>query len=131
MIEGTNILRRSPVRTLPGGESEHTVETVALAGAAAIERLIAERDLLKLRANAQQRDLVALSKINEDFRRCIALVRHNYLELGTKILAQVEQFDEVIRDATSDDRAAAEAPNDDAKLIALAHRLKPNTGRTS
>jgi hypothetical protein len=131
MIEGTNIITKKTSAHARGDESEQTVETVALAGAAAIERLIAERDLLKLRANAHQRDLVALSKINEDLRRCIALVRHNYLELGTKILAQVEQFDDAIRDATSDDRAAAEAPNDDANLIALAHRLKPNTGRTA
>jgi len=126
MIEGTNIRKQRASAHAPGFESEQTVECIALAGAAAIERLIAERDLLSRRANSQQRDLVALNAINENLRRCIALVRHNYLELGTKILAQLEQFDEVIGDATRD-RIATEAPNDDANLIALAHRLKPKT----
>ena len=75
------------------------MESVALAGAAAIRHLIADRDNLRNRANAQQRELVALSAINEDLRRRVVLIRHHYIELGTRILTQLEQFDQATRDA--------------------------------
>jgi hypothetical protein len=131
MIEGlTNVLIQKSKAQASEGESDKTVESVALAGAAAIQRLIAERDSLRDCANAQQRDLVALSAINEGLRRRIALVRHQYVEFARKILAQLEQFDEVIRDATKDNQIAADAPDEHANLVALAHRLKPNTGHT-
>ena len=77
---------------------EGLVESVALVGAAAIQRLIADRDSLRNCANAQQRDLVALSAINEDLRRRVALIRRHYVELGTRILTQLEQFDQATRD---------------------------------
>jgi hypothetical protein len=104
------------------------MESVALAGAAAIQRLIADRDSLRNCANAQERDLVALSAINEDLRRRIALIRHHYVELGTRILTQLEQFDQATRDAMQDNQHAAPAPSEDANLVALAHRLKPSNG---
>jgi len=107
---------------------EGLVESVALAGAAAIQRLIADRDSLRNCANAQQRDLVALSAINEDLRRRVALIRRHYVELGTRILTQLEQFDQATRDAMQDNQHAAPAPSEDANLVALAHRLKPSNG---
>jgi hypothetical protein len=104
------------------------MERVALAGAAAIQRLIADRDSARNFANAQQRDLMALNAINEDLRRRIGLIRHHYVELGTRILAQLEQFDQATRDAMQDNQVAVPAPSEDANLVALAHRLKPNNG---
>ena len=109
-------------------ESDADLEKVALAGAAAIQHLIADRDELRNRANVQQRELVALSAINEGLRRRIALIRHHYVELGTRILAQLEQFDQAFRDVSHDTQEAVAAPSEHANLVALAHRLKPNTG---
>ena len=131
MIEGlTNVLTAKLKAQASEGEPDDTIESVALAGAAAIQRLIAERDSLRDLAAAQQRDLVALSAINEGLRRRMTLVRHQYVEFAKKILVQIEQFDEVIRDATRDNHVAAEAAGEHANLVALAHRLKPNTGHT-
>jgi len=130
MIEGLiNVMNPKP-RGTPADESDATLEKVALAGAAAIQRLIADRDELRNLANTQQRELVALSAINEDLRRRIALIRHHYVELGTRILAQLEQFDQAFRDAMRETQENAAAPSEHANLVALAHRLKPNTANS-
>jgi len=127
MIEGLiNVMTPNPQAQASEGESDETIESVALAGAAAIQRLIADRDSLRNCANAQQRDLVALNAINEDLRRRIAVIRRHYVELGTRILTQLEQFDQATRDAMQDNQHVAPAP--DANLVALAHRLKPSNG---
>jgi predicted nucleic acid-binding Zn-ribbon protein len=129
MIEGlTHVMTPKPQAQASESESDETMESVALAGAAAIQRLIADRDNLRTRANAQQRELVALSAINEDLRRRVALIRHHYVELGTKILTQLEQFDQATRDAMQDNQHTAPASSEDANLVALAHRLRPTNG---
>jgi hypothetical protein len=110
------------------GSSDEAIETVALAGVAAIQRLIADRNNLRACVNAQQHDLIALNVANEELRRRLGLVRQQYLELGSRILAQLEQFDRVTREASANDPSPAPAPQDEANLIALAHRLKPNMG---
>jgi predicted nucleic acid-binding Zn-ribbon protein len=115
-------------RPLAEGMSEETIESVAIAGAAAIQHLIAERDTLRDRVNTQQRELVTLSAANEELRCRLGLIRQQYLELGSRILAQLEQFDRVTREAIQDNQAAVSTPQDEANLIALAHRLKPNSG---
>lgn len=139
MIEGlTNVMTPKPQAQASEGEPDETMESVALAGAAAIQCLIADRDNLRNRANTQQRELVALSAINEDLRRRVALIRHHYVELGTRILTQLEQFDQATRDAmqadlhtasaVQDNRHTAPTPSEDENLVALAHRLRPNNG---
>jgi hypothetical protein len=127
MIEGlTNVMIPKVVGTQ---ESDHDLEKVALLGAAAIQRLIADRDDLRNRTTTQQRELVALSAINEDLRRRIALIRHHYVELGTKILAQLEQFDEAFREASRENQEKVDSSMEHANLVALAQRLRPHTGR--
>ena len=127
MIEGlTSVITPKPQPQASEGESDGTMESVALAGAAAIQHLIADRDNLRNRVNAQQRELVALSAINEDLRRRVVLIRHHYIELGTRILTQLEQFDQATRDAMQDNQHTAPAPTEDANLVALARRLRPS-----
>lgn len=126
MIEGLiNIMA-------PAGEANETNETldgVALAGAEAIQRIIADRNNLRLCTSAQQRDLVALNSANEDLRRRLALFRHHYVELATKILAQLEQFDQATRDVMRDQGQGAQGgTGGDDNLAALVHRLKPLNG---
>ena len=108
--------------------SDETIESIALAGAAAIQRLIADRNNLRNCISTQQQDLIALSAANQELLDRLRLFRRLYLEFGTRILAQLEQFDNLTREAIGDTRAAATAPQEDANLIALAHRLRPNNG---
>jgi hypothetical protein len=111
MIEGlSNVMTPKPEAQVSTDGHDETIESVALAGASAIQRLIADRDNLRNYANLQQRDLVALSAINEDLRRRVALIRHHYLELGTKILTQLGQFDQATRDAMHDIEDVAPLP---------------------
>ena len=127
MIEGlTNVMTPKAV----GMQTfDDDLEKAALLGAAAIQRLVAERDDLRNRTTTQQRELVALSAINEDLRHRIALIRHHYVELGTKILGQLEQFDEVFREAARETQEKVDGSTDHANLVALAQRLRPPTAR--
>ena len=122
------IITPKPQAQISEGGSDATIESVALAGAAAIQRLIADRDNLRDRVGAQQRELVTLTAANEELRCRLGLIRQQYLELGSRILAQLEQFDRVTREAIQDNQVPLPTPQDDANLIALAYRLKPNSG---
>lgn len=127
MIEGlSKVLTPKPKGEVYEGDTDDTVERVAIAGANAIQRLIADRDSFRNRTNAQQQDLVALSAINKELRGRLALVRHHYVELATSIIAQLEQFDRATREAMQDKGNALSPPSDHADLVALANRLKPS-----
>jgi hypothetical protein len=128
MIEGLiNVMTPTGRTQSSEGEVDESIESVALAGAEAIQRIISDRDNLRSCTSAQQRDLVALNSLNEELRRRLALIRHHYVELATRILAQLEQFDQATRSALRDQNTP-NAANDDANLLALAHRLKPSNG---
>ena len=129
MIENLRqVITSRPQAQVSDGGSDETIESVALAGVAAIQQLIAERDNLRNCVSAQQRDLVAMNAANDELRRRLGLIRQHYLELGRRILAQLEQFDRVTREAIEDNQATVSTPQEEANLIALAHRLKPNNG---
>ena len=68
-------------------EADNSLESTAFAGAAAIQRLIAERHSLRSTASVQQRELEAMRAINEDLRRRLHLICRHYVELGTKAIA--------------------------------------------
>jgi len=108
-----------------GDMSDETIESIALAGAAAIQRLIADRNALRNCISAQQQDLIALTTANQELLDRLRLFRRLYLEFGSRILAQLEQFDRLSREAIP---STASAPEDDTNLIALAHRLRPTNG---
>jgi hypothetical protein len=131
MIEGLIdiVTRKQPTPSFEGATDE-SVEKVALAGAAAIQRLIDDRDRLRNCASAQLQDLVALSTINKELRNRLVLIRRHYLELGTAILGQLEQFEKTTREAMLDTQDTASGPSDDGNLVALAQRLKPNVPRS-
>ena len=125
MIEGL-----SKVLTMTGevhqSDTDDAVERAAIAGATAIQRLIADRDSFRARANALQQDVVSLNAINKELRGRIILVRRHYVELATQILAHLEQFDRVTRHAMQDESFTPTPQSDEAELLALANRLKPN-----
>jgi hypothetical protein len=130
MIESLRgVMTTKPETQALAHESEQTVESTALAGAAAIQQIIADRDGLRDYASAQQRELAGLRAINQDLHRRIVQIRQNYLELGTKIIAQLEQFDAATRDAMQDVQIAA-SRSEDATLVTLAHRLAPSNGHS-
>jgi hypothetical protein len=123
------------IEGLPGGEAndnltdDNTLERIAIAGATAIQRIIADRDDLRNRVHVQQQDLVALTTINTELRRRLDLVHHRYIGLAKVIVAQLETFGQATREAMQDKEDLATAQGDYADLIALANRLKPMDAR--
>ena len=127
MIEGLiNIVTPTGQAQASEGGPNETLDSVALAGAEAIQRIITDRNTLRSCTTAQQRDLAALNSINQELRRRLGLIRHHYVELATRILTQLEQFDQATREATRDyGQSVSSGASDDDKLAALARRLKP------
>src|SRR5262249_8942605 len=107
-------------------KAEHTLESLAIAGASAIQRLISERDDLRVRVNTQEGDLAHLTAAHMELRRCIISIRQHYIELATKVLAQLEQFDHETRDIIQErQNRSFDARAQDENLVSLADRLKP------
>lgn len=128
MIDGrTNIVHPNEVN-----KAEHTLESLAIAGASAIQRLISERDDLRVRVNTQEEDLAHLTAANMELRRCIISIRQHYIELATKVLAQLEQFDHATREMIEErQNRSFDARAQDENLVSLAHRLKPDLNGSS
>ena len=78
------------------------MERVAIAGATAIQHIIAERNDLRNCTHVQQQELVALRAVNEELRGRIALVHHQYIAFAKEIIAQFEKFDRATRAARLD-----------------------------
>ena len=108
-------------------QSEPSVEHIALAGAAAIERLIADRDRLRNAAGVREREMHALRAMNEDLRRRLLLLRQHYVEVATKVLSELERLDKATREAIGDMRGAQQR-SEDSNLISIAERLAPANG---
>ena len=103
MIKGVSKVHTlNPREELEEDGVDNTVERVAVAGAAAIQLLIAERDSLRDRANVQGQHLAALIDMNEKLRGRIFAVRNRYVELATGIIGHLEQLDQATREAMQD-----------------------------
>ena len=127
---------------------DNALARVAIAGATAIQRIIAERaslrnrvqvqqqeldalsdivaerDSLRNRVQVQQQDLEALNDINNDLRGRAALVHHQYIQIAKMIVSHLEKLDQATRDGIRDQE---DIPRTDlAALVSLANRLKPN-----
>ena len=116
-------LKNGTERNGAGVDTEGTVESMALAGAEAIQHLIFERNELRTRTRAQEKELTALRTTNEDLRRRIGFVHNQYLSLTSKFVAHLNDIDKVIKNSVHDDKAIIADP--DASLTLLARRFSP------
>ena len=78
--------------------SSQAMENAALAGAAAIQRLVAECNGLRTRVSLQEAELVRLRSAHDGVIRLFAVSQKRYVDLAKKILGQLEQFDGLIRE---------------------------------
>ena len=73
-------------------QTDDELETAAVAGAAAVKRLIADRNNL--------RDQLAASRAaQEELRQRLATQHQRYIELAKNIVTQLHRFDSTMRDA--------------------------------
>jgi len=98
--------------------------------AAAIQRLIAERDSHKLRAGNSELELTRLRAVNDELRRQheqTLLLADHYMRLATEVLTTLKNIDSTIHDVVqrSVGAAAASGESRDAALLSLVRRLSP------
>jgi hypothetical protein len=76
-------------------ELDEELETAAVAGAAAVQRLIADRNNLRSQ-------LAASRAAQEELRQRLARLHQRYIELAKRVVAQLHHFDSTMRDALRD-----------------------------
>jgi hypothetical protein len=105
--------------------SDQAIENAALAGAAAIQRLVAERNNLRNRLAAQQRELASMRAFNEELRRRLYVLHQRYVEVAKNVVGQLEQFDGTIREVVQEGyNGAAPKPTPQSQAAAsLVRRL--------
>jgi hypothetical protein len=92
--------------------SDQAIENAALAGAAAIQRLVAERNNLRNRLAAQQRELATMHAYNEDLRRRLFVLHQRYVDVAKRVVGQLEQFDGTMREVIQEGQKGA-APREE------------------
>ena len=117
-------LKSGTERNAASVDTDATVESMALAGAEAIQHLILERNELRNRTRAQEKELSALHTTNEDLRRRIGFVHNQYLSLTSKFVAHLNDIDKVIKNSVQDGDQAI-IPDPDASLTLMARRFSP------
>lgn len=78
--------------------TDQAVENAAIAGAAAVQKLVAERNELRNRMAAQEHEVAAYRAVNTDLRRRLILVHRHYVELAKKVVGDLEGLDGKIRE---------------------------------
>jgi hypothetical protein len=106
--------------------SDQAVENAALAGAAAIRRVIGERNELR-------RERERLSAVNDELRDQmgkITTARDHHVQLASDLFAQLKHIHHTIQGALQKTQGLSLAPEDrDATLIDLARRFSPAGSR--
>jgi hypothetical protein len=83
-------------------ESDQELERSAVVGAAAVERLIADRNNLRSILAAHERELAASRAAQESLNHRLGVLHQRYVELAKSIVSQLQQFDSAMREAMSD-----------------------------
>jgi hypothetical protein len=109
--------------------NDQAIESAALAGAVAIQRMVAERNGLRSRIGMQERELAALRATNEELRRRLVLIHQHYVELAKQIVGRLEQFDGSVREIVQEAHVAPSA-HEDAQTAALVQRLAEQQAAT-
>ena len=89
--------------------TDQAVENAALAGAAAIQKLVAERNELRTRLAAQEQETASYRALNNELRRRLLLVHQTYVEMAKGVVGDLERFDAALREAAQDAHATIEA----------------------
>ena len=89
--------------------TDQAVETTALAGAAAIQKLVAERNDLRARLAAQEQETATYRVLNNDLRRKLLLVHQRYVEMAKGIVGDLERFDATLRESAQEVHNSHEA----------------------
>ena len=96
-------------------KSDDELETAAVAGAAAIQSLIADR-------NSLRNQLATSRAAQEELRKRLAALHQRYLELAKNVVAELQHFDSTMRDSVRE----TQITND--KETSIHHSMKQFNG---
>ena len=88
--------------------TDQAVESAALAGAAAIQKLVTERNELRTRLAAQEQETAAYRALNNELRHRLLLVHQTYVEMAKSVVGDLERFDAALRDSAQEVHTAIE-----------------------
>ena len=71
---------------------DQEIESTAVAGAVAVQKLIADRNRLR-------EELTASLAAQADYRRLLQALHQQYIELARKVVGSMQQFDNTMREA--------------------------------
>ena len=106
-------------------EFDQELETAAVTGAVAVQRLIADRNNLRNQLASQERELTAARAAQEELRRRFGVLHQRYIELARKIVSQLHHFDSTIREAMGQ---RAQGPNNEAENVTGSESQFDSTG---
>jgi hypothetical protein len=89
--------------------SEDELETAATAGAAAVQKLIADRNQLRNYVNLLKSELSASRAAEEEQKRRLGILRQRYIELARRIISQLHLFDRELSVAASESTGSVSA----------------------
>jgi hypothetical protein len=103
---------------------DQEIESTAIAGAVAVQKLIADRNRLR-------EELTASLAAQADYRRRLQALHHRYVELARKVVGSMQQFDSTMREAMGGkaeiaDGSAEPKPQFDGNGMPLGTQVKPN-----
>jgi hypothetical protein len=116
MSEGSNKLAHI--------DFDQEIECTAVAGAVAVQKLIADRNRLR-------EELTASLAAQADYRRRLQALHQRYIELARKVVGSMQQFDSTMREAMGSKAEVTDASVEpkqqfDGNGIPLGTELKPN-----
>jgi hypothetical protein len=103
--------------------NDQAVESAALASAAAIQHLVSERNALRNRLLAQERDLAAMRALNEDLRRKLVMLHQHFVDAAKNMVGRFEQFGGTLREVVQEAHTGPQPREDGAPPASLAQRL--------
>jgi hypothetical protein len=98
---------------------DQDIESTAVAGAVAVQKLIADRNRLR-------EELTASLAAQADYRRRLQGLHQRYIELARKVVASMQQFDSAMREAIGGKVEVTPKPQFDRNGIPLGMELQPN-----
>ena len=109
--------------------SDQSIESIALAGAVAIERIINERNWLRRRAYAQENELNGLRAKIANFRRELSRIQGSHVTFAENLIRELREIDRAFHVLHQND-AASQINREDADLVSLAERFSPREKAT-
>jgi len=102
--------------------SDQSIESRALEGVIAVQRIITERDGLRRRTYAQEGELNSLRAQIADFRQQLSLIQGSHVKFAETLISELREIDRAFQILRKND-VANQANREEAELVSLVERF--------